>query len=443
MASIDKIFDLRHDAAPMEEIQRRIENDSTVTGTNLVILMLAILIACVGLNTGNFSVVVGAMLISPLMGGVMAIGYGMAAYDWHYIKQSAVKLSFQSGVALLASTCYFLLTPISAASEELLASTSPMVWDVVIAIAGGMAGAIGNTRQEKSNVLPGVAIATALMPPLCTTGYGIANQSADFVAGAVYLFFINGFFIAAASFLVFKLLKVPVSKQADERKQLLQKRILWVLGILITVPSLYAAYQSVNANLADQQVKKFLAERVELTTANVMAYHLDKNSLQLDILGQPLGEEEITKLENQLHEYSHLKGLQLKVVQNVSEKGLDKEQVQKIIETRLGQENRAENGKSYKELANTYFPAYQRSAEDERLVTALNKEAPVLFAKVLGLQGGTIVSPGSEKAVYDTFAVVVEVRESLSQEEFSRLQAWVTKAAGKQAVLVQKMAENS
>ena len=164
------LFDLRKDSASMEEIYSRIGKDATVQGPNLVILVTAILIACVGLNMNSVAVIIGAMLISPLMGVIVAIGYGMATYDIQFIKQSVIKLGFQVGFALIASTIYFSLTPISTPSSELIARTSPTIWDVLIALCGGIAGAVGNTRIEKSNVIPGVAIATALRAPLCTAG---------------------------------------------------------------------------------------------------------------------------------------------------------------------------------------------------------------------------------------------------------------------------------
>ncbi len=169
--NFSQLLDLKGDSAPFSEIRQRIASDDSVKGANLVILITAILIASVGLNMNSTAVIIGAMLISPLMGGLVATGYGMATYDMQFIKDSMIKLGFQVSFALITSAIYFSLSPISDASSELLARTSPTIWDVIIALAGGIAGAIGNTRKEKTNVIPGVAIATALMPPLCTAGY--------------------------------------------------------------------------------------------------------------------------------------------------------------------------------------------------------------------------------------------------------------------------------
>ena len=160
--NFSQLLDLKGDSAPFSEIRQRIASDASVKGANLVILITAILIASVGLNMNSTAVIIGAILISPLMGGLVATGYGMATYDMQFIKDSMVKLGFQVSFALITSAIYFSLSPISDASSELLARTSPTIWDVIIALAGGIAGAIGNTRKEKTNVIPGVAIATAL-----------------------------------------------------------------------------------------------------------------------------------------------------------------------------------------------------------------------------------------------------------------------------------------
>lgn len=148
------LFNLKGGAASIQEINQRILADATVSGTNLIVLVMAIMIACVGLNMNSVAVIIGAMLISPLMGGIVAIGYGMATYDVHFIRQSIIKLAFQVGFATLTASLYFAISPLAYSTDELLARTSPTIWDVIVALCGGIAGAVGNTRQEKSNVIP-------------------------------------------------------------------------------------------------------------------------------------------------------------------------------------------------------------------------------------------------------------------------------------------------
>ena len=190
---IRSMFTLRQDVASYEEIENTIVSGSKLQGTNACILMLAILVASVGLNTNSTAVIIGAMLISPLMGGLTAIAYGFATNNLTLAKFSAVRLLAQVIISVVTSFVYFSISPINTASSELLARTSPTVWDVLIATGGGFAGIIGQTRKEKSNGIPGVAIAPALMLTLCTAGYGLARHNMRYFGGAMYLFFINGF----------------------------------------------------------------------------------------------------------------------------------------------------------------------------------------------------------------------------------------------------------
>ena len=295
--NFSQLLDLKGDSAPFSEIRQRITSDASVKGANLVILITAILIASVGLNMNSTAVIIGAMLISPLMGGLVATGYGMATYDMQFIKDSMVKLGFQVSFALITSAIYFSLSPISDASSELLARTSPTIWDVIIALAGGIAGAIGNTRKEKTNVIPGVAIATALMPPLCTAGYGIATHSSTFVLGALYLFFINAFFITLSAFLVFKVLRVPASTTVNESHMQYQRTILLIAGIVITIPSIYMAYLTVNDNIRDTQIKTFIAKEVASEKVSAVSYAFKDGLLTVDLIGTPLTEDQVAELQ--------------------------------------------------------------------------------------------------------------------------------------------------
>ncbi|MGN0613977.1 MAG: DUF389 domain-containing protein [Porcipelethomonas sp.] len=238
---IKSAFSLHSDTADYEEIKERITSGGRVTGTNLCILMMAILIASIGLNMNSTAVIIGAMLISPLMGSIQAMGYGVAVCDTKQLKKSAVGFSFQIAICLVTSTLYFCISPISTQTSELLARTQPNIWDVLIAVCGGLAGMIGMTRKEKSNVIPGVAIATALMPPLCTCGYGIANGSLHIVLGAGLLFLVNTYFIFLASALVLIILKVPQEGKFTAQQWKRMKRHLIFNTIIILVPCLVVA----------------------------------------------------------------------------------------------------------------------------------------------------------------------------------------------------------
>lgn len=426
------LFNLKGGAASIQEINQRILADATVSGTNLIVLVMAIMIACVGLNMNSVAVIIGAMLISPLMGGIVAIGYGMATYDVHFIRQSIIKLAFQVGFATLTASLYFAISPLAYSTDELLARTSPTIWDVIVALCGGIAGAVGNTRQEKSNVIPGVAIATALMPPLCTAGYGLASGHYPFFLGAMYLFFINAFFIALAAFLVFKLLGVPSHGDVVEASQFQRQRLILVaLGILITAPSIYLAYQMVEENLRDMQVKSFISEDMDFQTTSVVSYTVKDHVLTVDLVGTLLTEKEITALQDELHARNRLQDLELVVIQGQRE--LDREQVQNLINARLEKQSASEKEVSYKNLSAQYYPAYKRASADQQTIELLTQQGPLLFPEVLSIQGGTLTSvtpqkdqPKTEKKVdHKRFMVEVIVKEPLRPEEADRLQKWI------------------
>lgn len=238
---VKQAFSLHSDTADYCEIKERIISGGQVTGTNLCILMMAILIASIGLNMNSTAVIIGAMLISPLMGTIQAMGYGVATSDSAQFKKSGTGFLFQVAICLITSTLYFLLSPISTQTSELLARTQPNIWDVLIASCGGIAGMIGITRKEKSNVIPGVAIATALMPPLCTCGYGIANGSLRIALGAGYLFLVNAYFIFLFSALILIALKVPQEGEFSLNQRKRMNRRLIINTILILIPCIAVA----------------------------------------------------------------------------------------------------------------------------------------------------------------------------------------------------------
>lgn len=207
------VFSINENKATKAEIKEYIISGSKLKGTNMCILILAIIIACVGLNMNSVEMIIGAMLISPMMGAIIGMGYNLATGDMKYFKRALVALCIQMAISLTTSTIYFLITPISTPSSALLLRTAPTIWDVIIAITGGLAGGIGVTRKEKGNILPGVAIATGLVPPLCTAGYGISMLNMNYFLGAIYMFFINAFFICVSSMIVFRIMKMPKKKR--------------------------------------------------------------------------------------------------------------------------------------------------------------------------------------------------------------------------------------
>lgn len=213
-------FSLSEDNASPEEVRERILSGGKVTGQNAFMLMLAILIASVGLNTNSTAIIIGAMLISPLMGSILALAYGTVVADSTIIRRYATGLVTQIVISLLTSTIYFLLSPVKGPTSELIARTSPSFFDVIVAVCGGLAGIIANTRKDKSGtIIPGVAIATAIMPPLCTCGYSIANGKWNMFIGALYLFILNAYFIYSSAEIILTALRLPEAMGLPERKR--------------------------------------------------------------------------------------------------------------------------------------------------------------------------------------------------------------------------------
>ncbi len=237
---------------------KMIKNEIQFKGFNIWILIFSIIIASIGLNTNSTAVIIGAMLISPLMGPIMGVGLSLGTNDWGTLVISFRALLITVFVSLLTSTLYFLITPFGEAGDELLGRTHPELRDVFIAIFGGLAGIMANTRNKATNVIPGVAIATALMPPLCTAGYGIATLNWKFFSGAFYLFIINSVYIALTAFIVIRYLKFPLVHLMDELKEKRFKRYIFVFSILLIVPSIYTLYKSYQKNQFEINAKEFV-----------------------------------------------------------------------------------------------------------------------------------------------------------------------------------------
>ena len=223
----------------IREYREKLYDDLHVRLRDTMILMCAIFIASIGLNMNSAAVVIGAMLISPIMTPIVGLGVGLAIFDTRLIKQSLVVLFTQVLVSLLVSTLYFWMSPLSYASSELIARTSPTIWDVLIAIAGGIAGVIGSRKKEANNIVPGVAIATALMPPICTAGYGLANGNVRFLFGALYLFLINCVFIMLINIVGTRILMRQSPLSSFNELNMKMKIGLISLIVLLVLPASY------------------------------------------------------------------------------------------------------------------------------------------------------------------------------------------------------------
>jgi uncharacterized hydrophobic protein (TIGR00271 family) len=255
-------LDLRSEVEGYDVIHSEIEKGVTFKGTNLWILVFAIVVASVGLNTNSTAVIIGAMLISPLMGPINGMGYSIATYNFELFRKSVRNFGFAVGASLVASSLYFLITPVSVAHSELLSRTNPTIYDVLIALFGGLAGIIAISSKLKGNVIPGVAIATALMPPLCTAGYGIAVLRLDYFFGAFYLFTINTVFIGIASLIISRLLEFPIRTVIDPSRKQRINQYMWTIIFITLLPSIYFGYRLVQNERFVENVNKFTTSEI-------------------------------------------------------------------------------------------------------------------------------------------------------------------------------------
>lgn len=296
--------DKQDEADVIESISRGIE----FKGVNLWTLIFAIFIASIGLNVNSTAVIIGAMLISPLMGPIMGIGLGIGVNDLTMIQRSLKNLSIAVFISLLTSTVYFFISPLHIAQSEILARISPTLWDAFIAFFGGLAGIVAGSRRDKiTNVIPGVAIATALMPPLCTAGYGLAVGNLYYFAGAFYLFLINSVCISLATFIIVRFLGYHQKAYPTTDIERQVRQTIWIAVLLVLVPSTYLGYQIVRKTLFEQAAKRFVTNECNFEYRQVISYTAQYNRLQprleLTMVGEPMPRDSINFLRTKLLPY--------------------------------------------------------------------------------------------------------------------------------------------
>lgn len=328
------ILSITGNAHPQDTIQGIIR-DVDFKGFNVWILILAIFIASIGLNVNSTAVIIGAMLISPLMGPIMGIGLSMGINDWALLKRSFRSLGVAVVVSLITSAVYFSITPLSDAQSELLARTRPTILDVFIAFFGGLAGILAGSRKEKSNVVPGVAIATALMPPLCTAGYGIGTGQWEFAIGAFYLFLINSIFISIATFLVVRLLRFPLVDFTDKVKEKRARGYITFFAIITVAPAIWVFFLTVQETLFNRSANRFVQEIVDYEGAQIVkkefVYGDSVNTINIVMLGKRVPDDVVDDWKKKLINFE-LPNTQLELIQGEEVQQAMSEDVSKMVD---------------------------------------------------------------------------------------------------------------
>ncbi|MBO4841368.1 MAG: DUF389 domain-containing protein [Bacteroidaceae bacterium] len=316
-------FNILPDKENEQEIIAQISSGVSFRGANLWVLIFAIFIASLGLNVNSTAVIIGAMLISPLMGPIIGMGLAVGINDLDLLKRSAKNYGVATLISVLTATVYFLISPLSEAQSELLARTSPTLYDVLIAFCGGAAGIIALCTRGKGNVIPGVAIATALMPPLCTAGFGLATGHWLYFLGAFYLFFINTVFIALATFCGVRLLQFSQHEFVSSARAVKARRIMMVLVVVTMLPAAYMTIRIVQQSVFNNNVNRFVKAELQQLGTQIISSSVDKDSLKLRIVavGREISEAHQQEAQKRMEFYG-LNGFELRVIQGAQSDSL-------------------------------------------------------------------------------------------------------------------------
>ena len=420
-------FNLDEDKASEEEVRANIRKGVEFRGTNLWVLIFAIFIASIGLNVNSTAVIVGAMLISPLMGPIMGVGLALGVNNFDVMKRSLRSLGLAALVGLITSTLYFWISPLSTAQSELLARTTPTIYDVLIALFGGMAGIVAQSRKDRtSTVIPGVAIATALMPPLCTAGFGLARGNMAFFIGAFYLFFINAVFIAVGTFIVVRFLKYKKVEFVDPKKELRARRYMTVIVTITLVPSVILAYGIVQRTIFESNAKNYIDKVLNFDGSEIISavptYAGDSSTIEVMLVGKKVSEDVLDVARRQMEAYS-LKHTTLIVRQAGVDNTFDTHTLQNVLRSNtemLDEKNR--RIEELERLADRYLsdtlPVKDISHELRSLWGSHIRSVSLAKAPVFGNDGNAI-----DTAVFCYLTTAENV--SLDRQQREKLTQWL------------------
>ncbi|MAM19055.1 MAG: DUF389 domain-containing protein [Christiangramia sp.] len=318
---ISRLLDIRPDT-DRESTLEAVKKDISFKGHNAWILIFSIFVASIGLNVGSTAVIIGAMLISPLMGPIVGVGMSVGINDVETLKRSLVNLGIMVGLSVLTATLYFFISPFKGENAELMGRTYPTILDVLVALFGGLALIVGKTKKGTiASVILGVAIATALMPPLCTVGYGIANAKWDYAAGALYLFSINAVFIALSTFLVVKLLGFPLVRYANSKRRRRTAQIASAVAIIVMIPSIILFVNLLRKTVFEAQADSFVNDHVMYDGTEIIKFNRDYESKVISVymIGEQVPEKTINTWRDQLLNIEPLKNAKLVIHQGMGQ----------------------------------------------------------------------------------------------------------------------------
>ena len=426
-------FALGADAASQEEVNSNIHKGIMIRGTNLWVLIFAIFIASLGLNTNSTAVIIGAMLISPLMGPIIGMGYSMGVYDFNLLKESLRNFLFMIVVSLITSAIFFTLPLITSTQSELLARTQPTTYDILIALFGGLAGMVAQTRKDRTGtVIPGVAIATALMPPLCTVGYGLATLQFRFMLGALYLFTINSIFIALASFIVTRVMNFKMIGELEPDKLKKLKRAMVAVIIIVTLPSVLIAISIIQRSAFEANYRNFVDEAFKYDNTFVVESKYEYNAnprkqsvIEVRLFGEPLSENVINNIRGQMSSVYYLPKVDLVVRQsNQEDGGIAITALQSNYTEMLNEKNR--------QISHLQEQLSSIRTADTLAVSSMTRELGIFVPEINDMSLQRHISYNTDGAATDTaYICIISFRDGTDiQPKIDLIKDWLTKRAG-------------
>ncbi len=434
LSDIKKRFDALPDKKNEDEIVNQICEGVAFNGATLWVLAFAILIASLGLNVNSTAVIIGAMLISPLMGPIIGMGLGIGIFDDDLLKRALKNFLVATVVSISVATLYFLVTPLSDAQSELLARTSPSLYDVLIALCGGAAGIVALSTKGNGNVIPGVAIATALMPPLCTAGYGLATGHFQYFLGAFYLYFINTVFICLATVVGVRLLRFTRRKFLDLQRSRRMYRYIWGVVFVTMLPATYMTVNIVRQSMRQRAMDRFVLEQLPQNGTQLVSTRMDddRNVIQVVAVGKEIHASRIQAAREHLSHYG-LEDYKLELYQGTLDDSmmvqmLQGQQTQQNVYQQQQMEAVKEQLVGQKAYVSTLEAELGKYREMESLTMQLGNELGTLFPRVEDITVAQTLNAvvGTDSTVRGVTAIVSLAPETeLSAGEKHKLRQWL------------------
>ena len=425
---LSRHFDLRQEKEDEEETIESLKKGVEFRGTTLWVLIFAIFLASLGLNTNSTAVIIGAMLISPLMGPIMGFGLGLGIADFDLVKRSLRNYLTATLFSVVTATIYFLISPINEAQSELLARTSPTIYDVLIAFFGGLAGIVAGSTKSKGNVIPGVAIATALMPPLCTAGFGLATGNLSYFLGAFYLYFINTVFISLSTYIVVRMLKYKNKEILDKKREQTVRRYMMIIVTCTIIPSLYLTYRVLRNTVFDEQVRSFVNKELDFPNTQVLSRTVavdtaGRKALNVVLLGDEVPDMMIEAARARMTDYG-LGSIGLNIQQGFGS-DVDINELKSVLMKDL-YKNNEELIQAQAAQIDSLKHTVDRYRRASHLALSLTPELRVLYPQVERLACTPTIIANTVQDKPDTVLLVyVKVKNALTPDEQRKLSQWM------------------